>query len=166
MLFNLPWWLSWPSPRVYLVNMVIMLRIPEIILVTVTVFSLINKWVRYGMLVIMIILLSFTVGMQFSSNDFTFWVTNFRHSMLTNSGVILTYPTFRVTNHIRALSSIQFFGRNWTTTWHQRYFLTKLKPQYNINIIFSLNVTQKINHMFQCCYIFIRTCTNTEEFQP
>ena len=76
-----------PSPRVYLVNMVIMLRIPEIILVTVTVFSHINKWARYGMLVIMIILSSFTMGMQFSWNDFTFWVTNFRHSMLTNSGV-------------------------------------------------------------------------------
>ena len=46
----------------YLVNMVIMLRIPEIILVTVTVFSHINKWARYGMLVIMIIHFEFHYG--------------------------------------------------------------------------------------------------------
>ena len=61
--------------------------------------------------------------------------------VLSNTTITIQFFAGNIlTNNV---TSIQFFCRKWSTMWHQRYFLTKLRPQYNINGILSVNWTQK-----------------------
>ena len=90
--------------------------------------------------IVIVVLLRTHIAMLWPSvwygHSMAIWVLS--HTTIT----IQFFPGNILTNNV---TSTIFLAKNWTTTWHQHYFLTKFTPQYNINDILSPNWTQKSN---------------------
>ena len=82
------------------------------------------------------------------------WVLS--HTTIT----IQFFPGNILTHNV---TSIRIFARNWTPTWHQRYFFDKIDTTIQYQWYFESKLSPKIEHLYQFCVIILRTYTNTDE---